>query len=112
LVTGQVAAREAPRRSDAGRIRLTGRDVSGLLLCAEHYAAPYDLLAGGAATGTVGPGPAWCWLTPERDQPDKDLAPSIPVTSALWGTCLKHRLCLHQELLRPFGDCLRLTRTR
>ena len=83
LVTGQVAARDAPRRSDAGRIRLTGRDVSGLLLCAEHYAAPYDLLAaalgarparlraiaarwraaGYAATGTVGPGPAWCWLT-------------------------------------------------
>jgi hypothetical protein len=70
-------ARDAPRRSDAGRIRLTGRDVSGLLLCAEHYAAPYDLLAaaldvgparlraitarwraaGYAATGTVGPGP-------------------------------------------------------
>ena len=84
MVAGQVAARDAPRRSDAGRIRLTERDVSGLLLCAEHYAAPYDLLAtaldarparlraitarwraaGYAATGTVGPGPAWCWLTP------------------------------------------------
>jgi hypothetical protein len=58
--------------------------VSGLLLCAEHYAAPYDLLAaaldprparlrvitarqraaGYAATGTVGPGPARCCLTP------------------------------------------------
>jgi hypothetical protein len=44
-LSGQVAARDAPRRSDAGRVRLTGRDVSGLLLCAEHYAAPYDLLA-------------------------------------------------------------------
>jgi hypothetical protein len=80
----QGAARAAPRRSDAGRVRLTGRDVAGLLLCAEQYAAPYDLLAsalgvrparlrgitarwrhaGYAATGTLGPGPAWCWLTP------------------------------------------------
>jgi hypothetical protein len=82
--TAQDAARDAPRRSDAGTVRLTGRDVTGLLLCAEHYAVPYDLLAsalavqparlrglvarwrraGYAATGTVGPGPAWCWLTP------------------------------------------------
>jgi hypothetical protein len=71
------------RRADAGTVRLTGRDVAGLLLCGEQYAAPYDLLAaalavqpsrlraivarwraaGYAATGTVGPGPAWCWLT-------------------------------------------------
>lgn len=54
-----------------------------MLLCAEQYAAPYDLLAvamgvqptrlrgivarwrnaGYAQTGTLGPGPAWCWLT-------------------------------------------------
>jgi hypothetical protein len=73
-----------PARSDAGRARLSGRDVAGLLLCAEHYAAQYDLLAlalgvqparlrgivarwrnaGLAQTGTLGPGPAWCWLTP------------------------------------------------
>jgi len=53
-------------------------------LCAEHYGAPYDLLAaalgaqparlpaitarwraaGFAATGRLGPGPGWCWLTP------------------------------------------------
>ena len=53
-------------------------------MCAEHYGAPYDLLAaalgaqparlrgitarwrraGSAATGRLGPGPAWCWLTP------------------------------------------------
>jgi hypothetical protein len=75
--------KDAPRRSDAGRVRLSGRDVAGMLLCAEQYAAPYDLLAaamavqparlrgivarwrraGYAATGTLGPGPAWCWLT-------------------------------------------------
>lgn len=73
-----------PRRADAGSVRLSGRDVAGLLLCAEHYAAPYDLLAaamgvqparlrgivarwrraGLVTTGTLGPGPAWCWLTP------------------------------------------------
>jgi hypothetical protein len=65
-------------------VRLGRRDIDGLILCAEHYAAPYDLLAaalgaqparlravtarwrraGFAATGRLGPGPAWCWLTP------------------------------------------------
>jgi hypothetical protein len=74
----------APRRSDAGAVRLGQRDVAGLLLCAEQYGAQYDLLAaalavqparlrgitarwrraGYAATGRLGPGPAWCWLTP------------------------------------------------
>jgi hypothetical protein len=53
------------------------------MLCADHYAAPYDLLAtaldvrgdrlrgivarwrhtGYAETGTLATGPAWCWLT-------------------------------------------------
>jgi hypothetical protein len=71
-------------RSDAGQVRVTGRDLAGLVLTAEMQAAPYDLLAvalatrpervralvvrwrraGLAATGRVGPGPAWCWLTP------------------------------------------------
>jgi hypothetical protein len=83
-VTADTAARLAPRRSDAGQVRLTARDITGLLLLAEHYAAPYDLLAaalsapparlraivarwrtaGLAASGSLGPGPAWCWLTP------------------------------------------------
>ena len=73
----------AGRRADAGTVKLTGRDITGLMLCADHYAAPYDLLAavldvradrlrgivarwrhtGYAETGTLGPGPAWCWLT-------------------------------------------------
>jgi hypothetical protein len=82
---GQHAAtRDKPaRRADAGTIRLSQRDIDGLLLCGEHYGAPYDLLAaalrvqperlpavvarwrrgGYAATGRLGPGPAWCWLT-------------------------------------------------
>lgn len=71
------------RRSDAGLIRLTGRDITGLCLTAEQYAAPYDLLAaalgtrparrraitarwraaGYARTQVLAPGPAWCWLT-------------------------------------------------
>jgi hypothetical protein len=83
VVQPPVAARGAPVRSDAGRVRLSGRDITGLMLCAEQYAAPYDLLAavlgvqparlrgvvarwrnaGLAQTGTLGPGPAWCWLT-------------------------------------------------
>jgi hypothetical protein len=33
------------RRSDAGVVRLGQRDIDGLILCAEHYGAPYDLLA-------------------------------------------------------------------
>jgi len=81
---GSQAAAARPRRSDAGQARLTERDISGLLLVAEQYAAPYDLLAealavtpaqvravtarwraaGYAVTGVLGPGLAWCWLTP------------------------------------------------
>jgi hypothetical protein len=74
-----------PRRSDAGKIRLQTRDVAGLVLTAEMYAAPADLLAqrlkvtparmrditarwrgaGLADTGRLAPGPQWCWLTPD-----------------------------------------------
>jgi hypothetical protein len=74
----------SPRRSDYGAVRLGRRDIDGLILCAEHYGAPYDLLAaalgaqparlrgivarwrraGFAATGRLEAGPAWCWLTP------------------------------------------------
>jgi hypothetical protein len=70
------------RRADAGTIRLTGRDITGLVLCGEMQGAPYDLLAaylgvredrlrgivsrwrkaGYAETGRLGPGPAWLWL--------------------------------------------------
>ena len=73
----------AGRRADAGTVRLGERDITGLMLCADHYGAPSDLLAaalgvrldrlraivarwrhaGYAETGTLGPGPAWCWLT-------------------------------------------------
>ncbi len=71
------------RRADAGSIRLSQRDIDGLLLAGEHYGVPLDLLAaalrvqperlpaitarwrraGYAATGRLGPGPGWCWLT-------------------------------------------------
>ena len=81
-ITLATTARPA-RRADAGTVRLSQRDIDGLLLCGEHYGAPYDLLAaalrvqpdrlppvvarwrraGYAATGRLGPGPAWCWLT-------------------------------------------------
>jgi len=33
------------QRHDAGTIRLSQRDIDGLLLCGEHYGAPLDLLA-------------------------------------------------------------------
>src|ERR1039458_5831922 len=35
----------APRRADYGAVRLGQRDIDGLILCAEHFGAPYDLLA-------------------------------------------------------------------
>jgi hypothetical protein len=73
------------RRSDAGVIRVTQRDIDGLVLCGEHQGLPYDLLGsalratepavnklvqrwqrvGYAATARLGPGPWWCWLTKE-----------------------------------------------
>ena len=76
--TTTPAARPA-RRADAGTIRLSQRDIDGLLLVGEHTGAPYDLLAralqvdqdplppilarwrraGYAATGRLGPGPGW-----------------------------------------------------
>jgi hypothetical protein len=79
-----VPAAGPARRADYGVVRLGRRDIDGLILCAEQYGAPYDLLAaalgaqparlraitarwrraGYAATGRLGPGPAWCWLTP------------------------------------------------
>jgi hypothetical protein len=85
-MTGQTdtLTRTPPaRRADAGAVRLSQRDIDGLMLCGEHFGAPYDLLAeamlvpadrvpaivarwrkaGYAATGRLGPGPAWCWLT-------------------------------------------------
>lgn len=69
-------------RADYGAVRLGRRDIDGLILCAEQYGAPYDLLAaalpaqparlrgivarwrraGFAATGRLGPGPAWCGM--------------------------------------------------
>jgi hypothetical protein len=80
--TAPAAARPA-RRADAGRVRLSQRDIDGLLMVGEHYGAPADLLAaalrtqearlpaitarwrraGYAATGRLGPGPGWYWLT-------------------------------------------------
>jgi hypothetical protein len=33
------------RRADAGTVELTDRDITGLMLCADHFGAPFDLLA-------------------------------------------------------------------
>jgi hypothetical protein len=77
-------ATHPPRRADAGTVKLTDRDITGLTLIADQYGAPVDLLAqalgvrpdqlrgimarwrhaGWAATGNLGQGPAWCWPTP------------------------------------------------
>jgi hypothetical protein len=86
-MTGQLthtdARAKAAHRAGVHAIQLSQRDIDGLLLCGEHWGAPYDLLAaalrvnperlpaivarwrraGYVATGRFGPGPAWCWLT-------------------------------------------------
>ena len=74
--TQATAPAPLPRRSDAGTVRVSGRDIAGLMLCGEMYGAPYDLLAaylnvqpdrlrgiaarwraaGYAETGPLGPG--------------------------------------------------------
>src|SRR5450755_915673 len=78
-----ATALTAARRSDAGTVRLTSRDIAGLVLAGDMHGAPCDLLAGYldvredrlrsiaarwrkagyAETGRLGPGPAWVWLT-------------------------------------------------
>jgi len=78
-----VSSARPTRRAGADTVRLSQRDIDGLLLAGEHYGVPFDLLAaalrvqperlpsitarwrriGYAATGRLGPGPGWCWLT-------------------------------------------------
>jgi len=58
-MTTEAAAPAAPRRSDAGQVRLTDRDITGLLLLAEHYAAPYDLLSAAMSAPRRGPARSW-----------------------------------------------------
>jgi hypothetical protein len=91
-----TSARRPARRADAGTIRLSQRDIDGLLLVGEHFGAPYDLLAralqvdpdrlapilaGGAAPGTPPPG-GWAgagvvladrdgWPRPGSDSPTR-----------------------------------------
>jgi hypothetical protein len=78
-----ITTERPTRRANAGTVRLSQRDIDGLMLCGEHWGAPFDLLAaalrvqpgrlspitvrwrraGFAASGRLGPGPGWCWLT-------------------------------------------------
>lgn len=93
--------KDRDRRSDAGRIRFTSRDVRALILIAEHYAAPYDLLgaylgvtqprlrgiiarwkrAGMVDTAALTQNRGWVWVTPPGMQrlgyPWKAARPSL-----------------------------------
>src|SRR5256885_5003759 len=80
--TATPVATRLPRRAGAGTVRLSQRDIDGLMLCGEHYGAPFDLLAaalrvseervlaitarwrraGDVETRRLGPGPGGCWL--------------------------------------------------
>lgn len=46
----EAAARPVPRRSDAGKIRYTERDVTGLLLLAGHHGRGRPLIKKGEMT--------------------------------------------------------------
>ena len=54
------------RRADAGVVRLGGRDVAGLVLCADMYGAPYDLLAAYLRVREFFPRAELCGLLRER----------------------------------------------
>jgi hypothetical protein len=43
-ITPQATAPRSARRADAGTVRLSQRDIDGLLICGEHGGATYDLL--------------------------------------------------------------------
>ena len=43
--TTQTGPALPARRSDAGTLRVSDRDIAGLMLCGEMYGASYDLLA-------------------------------------------------------------------
>ena len=88
----------AGRRADAGTVKLTDRDITGLMLSADHYAAPYDLLAaalnvrgdrlrgivarwrhtGYAETGTLATGPRLVLADHGRDEGHRPELPRDP----------------------------------
>ena len=46
-----VTTARPTRRADAGSIRLSQRDIDGLIPAGEHYGVPLDLLAAALRTG-------------------------------------------------------------
>ena len=115
------------RRADAGTVRLSGRDITGLMLCADHYGAPHDLLAavlhvrpdrlrgitarwrhaGYVETGTLGPGPAWCWLTPAGM---KTTGLAYPATRPALGRLAHIRAVLAVRLWLEAGEVYQMGR--
>ena len=91
------------------------------MLCGDHYGSPYDLLAaaldvrgdrlrgivarwrhaGYADTGTLGPGPAWCWLTPAGM---KATGLAYPATRPALGRLAHIRAVLAIRLWLQAGD--------
>jgi hypothetical protein len=59
MTATETAAVPVRRRSDAGTVRLSRRDITGLVLCAEHAGAPYDLLAAALRAEPAGCAPSW-----------------------------------------------------
>ncbi len=108
------------RRHDAGTIRLSQRDIDGLLLCGEHYGAPLDLLAealgvsqvrmnaiatrwrraGYVDTAQLGSGPPWTWLTPAGM---KATGLGFPATPPTLGRLPHHRAILAARLWLTAG---------
>jgi hypothetical protein len=108
------------RRHDTGTIRISQRDIDGLLLCGEHYGAPLDLLAealgvshlranaiahrwrrgGYVDVGQLGSGPPWTWLT--RDGM-KATGLGYPATPPTLGRLAHYRAILAARLWLTAG---------
>ena len=65
-------ATDPARRADAGTIKLTDRDITGLTLLADQYGAPVDLLAAALDVSRSGCGASWpAGGTPAGPRPER-----------------------------------------
>jgi hypothetical protein len=68
----------SPRRSDYGAVRLGRRDIDGLIMCAEHYGAPYDCSRPRSARSLPGCAGSWRGGAGPGTQPPGGWDPARP----------------------------------
>ncbi len=109
ITTAQSQARDTtttaarpPRSADAGSVRLSQRDIDGLMLCGEHYGAPADLLALALRVNhdrlpAMVVAQIFTWRTVDKlGMPTiaaRLTATKIPATPDPWRICSKPRWC-------------------